>query len=575
MIPNESRSAIRRPRRSPRSGWLLGPVLAVLAALAPAARGQLPPTTRVSVDSSGAESDSLSWDPCMSMGGRFVAFTSGATNLIASDTNGDWDVFVHDHLTGVTECVSVDPSGATGNGRSAEYLSSVSISGDGNFVVFESRATNLVSGTHLAGQIYLRDRSAGTTEIVSVDRFGGDGTPGSLSASVSSDGRYVAFSSWAYKLDSGDTNGKVDIFVRDRAAGTTQRVSLGISGKQANDNCSYPMISADGQAIAFTSIATNLVSSDTNSSDDVFVFDVSTQTIERVSVDSSGAQANQGAGRCAISSNGRYVAFDSPSSNLVAGDTNGSIDVFVHDRTTGVTERVSLDSSGGEGDDFSGSPSISADGRFVAFESWATNLVAGDTNVAADVFVRDRSTGITTRVSVDSSGAEADGVSREPWISTDGAAVAFFSRADDLIHGDSNGCEDIFVNDGDFATWTNYGAGFPGTNGVPSFTSSGDPALGTTITLDLANSCGQPTVGVVFAGVERATLHTNRGGDLLLLPLLAIPITFSYGGNQLPWSIPADDALAGLTIALQAVEADAGAAMGVSFTAGLELAVGF
>jgi len=118
MIPNESRSAIRRPRRSPRSGWLLGPVLAVLAALAPAARGQLPPTTRVSVDSSGAESDSLSWDPCMSMGGRFVAFTSGATNLIASDTNGDWDVFVHDHLTGVTECVSGDPSGASGHGGS-------------------------------------------------------------------------------------------------------------------------------------------------------------------------------------------------------------------------------------------------------------------------------------------------------------------------------------------------------------------------------------------------------------------------------------------------------------------------
>jgi hypothetical protein len=569
MATSDSRRAIVRPSGFTRDGLLL---CAALAALAPVARGQLPPTTRVSVDSSGAEADSVSWDPAMSTGGLCVAFTSAATNLITGDTNGDWDIFVHDRITGVTECVSVDPSGATGNGRSSDYPAS--ISGDGNFVVFSSQATNLVSGTHLSGQIYLRDRSAGTTEIVSVDQFGRDGLGDSYSASVTKDGKYVAFSSRAYKLIPGDTNGFCDIFVRDRVAGATQIVSFGTSGTQANENSYFPMISSDGQAVAFKSFASNLVSNDTNKNFDVFVFDVPTQTIERVSVDSSGAEANQGADGCAISADGRYVVFESTSTNLVAGDTNGMPDIFVHDRKTGVTERVDVDSSGGESDLRSGNPSISADGRYVAFDSRAANLVTGDTNLDQDVFVHDRSTGITTRVSVDSSGAEADKSSYETSISTDGAAVAFWSNADNLVPGDTNGKKDIFVNDGDFAAWTNYGAGFPGTNGVPSFTSSGDPTLGTTITLDLANSSAAPTLGLLFAGVQRATLHTNRGGDLLLLPLLALPITFSYGGDQFPWSIPVDGSLAGLTIDLQAVETDAGAAKGVSFTAGLELAVG-
>ena len=181
----------------------------------------------------------------------------------------------------------------------------------------------------------------------------------------------------------------------------------------------------------------------------------------------------------------------------------------------------------------------------------------------------------TSRVSVDSNGTQANWGSHRPRISADGVVVTFQSDANNLVSGDTNGVADIFVNDADFAAWTNYGAGFPGTNGVPTFTSSGDPTLGTTITLDLANSLAQPTVGLLFAGVQRATLHTNRGGDLLLLPLLAVPITFSFSGDQFPWSIPADGSLAGLTIDLQAVEADPGAAKGVSFTTGLELAVGY
>jgi hypothetical protein len=422
--------------------------------------------------------------------------------------------------------------------------------------------------------MYLRDRSTATTEVVSTGIWGaGNGV--SDNGTITTDGSLVSFSSASDNLVWGDSNLVADIFLRDRAAGTTTRISLSPTGFQANAPSALPRITPDGRFVVFWSSASNLVTGDTNATRDVFVYDVSAGTIERDSVDSSGAEGNDRSAAGSISADGRFVAFHSAATNLVSGDTNGAADIFVHDRTTGVTERVSVDSAGGEADDDSSVASISSDGRFVAFQSSATNLVSGDTNGREDIFVHDRSTGTTTRVSVDSNGTEANLFSHGPKISGSGATVAFQSFASNLVTGDTNYVADIFVNDSDVAAWTNYGAGFPGTNGVPTFTSSGDPTLGTSITLDLANSLAQPTIGLLFAGVQRATLHTNRGGDLLLLPLLAIPIAFSYSGDQFPWSIPADGTLAGLTIDLQAVEADVGAAKGVSFSAGLELAVGY
>jgi hypothetical protein len=570
MATSDARLAIERPCRRARFVPLLG---AALLALAPVARAQLPRTTRVSVDSSGGQGNAGSGSAWISADGRFVIFTSFASNLVASDTNIYTDVFVHDRITHVTECESVDPTGATGNGASSVFRVP-SLSTDGRYALFESDSTNLTGGNVPGGQMYLRDRSTATTEVVSTGPWGdGDGT--SDHATITADGSLVAFSSASNNLVWGDSNLLVDIFLRDRAAGTTTRISLSPTGFQTNGPSALPRITPDGRFVVFWSSASNLVSGDTNAMSDVFVYDVSAGTIERDSVDSSGAEGNGSSKVGAISADGRFVAFDSVATNLVSGDTNGAADIFVHDRTTGVTERVSVDSAGGEADRNSSGPSISSDGGFVAFQSYATNLVSGDTNGREDIFVHDRSTGTTTRVSVDSNGTEADLDSHSPKISASGATVAFQSFASNLVPGDTNGWADVFVNGSDFATWTNYGAGFPGTNGIPTFTSNGNPTLGTTITLDLANSSGVPTSGLLFAGVQRATLHTNRGGDLLLLPLLAIPITFAYGGNQYFWSIPADGALAGLTIDLQAVEADAGAALGVSFTPGLELAVGF
>src|SRR5437660_1328853 len=254
-------------------------------------------------------------------------------------------------------------------------------------------------------------RSAGaqTTVRVSVASGGTEGDDASLGSALSADGRFVAFDSAATDLVAGDTNGASDVFVHDRQTGTTERVSVASDGTQANNVSSYPALSADGRFVAFQSDATNLVAGDTNGATDVFVHDRQTGATERVSVASGGGtQGNRNSGGFfafpALSADGRLVAFQSDATNLVARDTNGATDVFVHDRQTGTTERVSVASGGSQGNGFSAGPVLSADGRFVAFHSTATNLVAGDTNGATDVFVHDRQTGTTERVSVASGG---------------------------------------------------------------------------------------------------------------------------------------------------------------------------
>src|SRR6185436_8449149 len=263
--------------------------------------------------------------------------------------------------------------------------------------------------------------------------------------SISDDGRYIAFSSFATNLIPGDTNGAKDIFIRDLQLGLTARVSLNSSGIQGNGNSDSPTISADGSYIVFVSSATNLVEGDTNGQADVFVRDLQTGVTTRASVASNGVQANSPSGGTSISADGRYVTFESTATNLVPGDTNGSYDVFMHDMQTGITTRLSVNASGLQGDRSSGSPSISSDGRFVAFYSDATNLVPGDTTWAG-IVVRDLQAGTITRVSVDSSGVKANNGSTLPSISADGQFITFESYATNLVIGDTNGQPDIFVH---------------------------------------------------------------------------------------------------------------------------------
>lgn len=396
----------------------------------------------VSVDSAGAQSSGNSNSPAISSDGRFVAFTSAASNLVAGDTNGRPDIFVHDRHTGATTRVNVSSAGLQSNGESF----TPSISGDGRFVAFESDASNLVDGdSNGQSDVFVHDRQSGTTTRVSLDSSGAQGNLGSSSASISGDGRLVAFRSRASNLVASDTNGVDDIFVHDRQTGATTRVSLNSGGAQGDRFSFTPAISADGRFVAFASDATNLVAGDSNVQFDIFVRDLQLGITTRVSLDSTGAQGDFGSFQPSVSGDGRFVAFGSAATNLVAGDTNLRNDIFVRDRQTGVTSRVSQDSSGVQGNGDCARPSISADGRFVTFESDATDLVANDTNGVTDAFAHDRQTAATTRLSVNSGGVQGDQRSREPVISADGLSVAFTSRATNLVAGDSNGFEDILV----------------------------------------------------------------------------------------------------------------------------------
>jgi len=197
--------------------------------------------------------------------------------------------------------------------------------------------------------------------------------------------------------------------------------------------------------VVFESDASNLVPGDTNGRYDIFLRDRQTDTTTRLSVSSAGTQGNDSSLAPSISADGRYVVFESDASNLVPGDTNGRYDIFLRDRQTGTTTRLNVSSTGTQGNGVSGRPSISADGRYVAFNSDASNLVPGDTNGRNDIFLRDRQTGTTTRLSVSSTGVQGDGHSYDPFISADGRYVAFNSHATTLVPGDTNGKQDIFL----------------------------------------------------------------------------------------------------------------------------------
>jgi len=405
-------------------------------------------TTRVSVASDGTQANDHSVDPSMSADGRYVAFESKASNLVSGDTNGEQDIFVHDRQTGQTTRVSVASDGTQARSGTIYGSLSPSISADGRYVAFHSYATNLVSGdTNLSSDVFVHDRQTGQTTRVSVASDGTQANNLSAHPSISADGRYVAFVSFANNLVSGDT-GYVDVFVHDRQTGQTTRVSVATGGGQANGNSYDPSISADGRYVAFESDATNLVSGDTNFSPDVFVHDRQTGQTTRVSVASDGTQANGPSGKPSISADGRYVAFMSSADNLVSMP-GPPTRIYVHDRQTGQTTLVSVASDGTPANSSAFYPSISPDGRYVAFRSRASNLVSGDTNGTWDVFVHDRQTRQTIRVSVASDGTQANGVltiSSKPSISYDGRHVAFESDASSLVSGDTNNARDIFVH---------------------------------------------------------------------------------------------------------------------------------
>lgn len=444
-------------------------------------------TTRVSVGASGADAHGSSYDPSISAEGRYVAFTSDVPDLVSNDTNSVSDVFHHDLYTGTTIRVSAAASGEMENGSSSQP----SISSDGGAVAFASPASNLVSSGALGdcppliddngvSDVFghFLDRSsgdsfvAGDTRPLSVDLTptgclvaaeGGDSyAPAIYVLDAQDENVVVAFASDATNLadEEDDTPHYTDIFVDDYRffdflGGVTHPVSVNSNGVLGNNHSYAPSVSSDSywtSHIAFNSLASNLVMSDTNEKLDIFVRDHEEEMddkIVRVSVDSDGAEANDHSYFPSISGNGRFVAFESDATNLVEGDTNGATDIFVHDRDAdddGIydkpgevsTTRISIASDGTEAMNGNSTlPSISANGRYVVFSSIATNLVDGDTNELSDIFVHDRQTGQTRPVSIAADGTQANGASFEPAISDDGDYVAFTSFATNL-EGNAN-----------------------------------------------------------------------------------------------------------------------------------------
>jgi Tol biopolymer transport system component/carbonic anhydrase/acetyltransferase-like protein (isoleucine patch superfamily) len=402
-----------------------------------------PPVVRVMA---ATEPDEHITFPAISADGSAVAFESSSGGLVPGDTNGYKDIFVFQVDTGAIHRASVSSSGTQANGASRD----AAISADGRYVTFLSSATNLVSGdTNSVDDCFRHDVQTGTTIRVNVTQGGAQATGGGCSyPSISASGSRIAFAGYGPNLVPGDTNSAPDAFVRDVDAGTTTRVSVSTSGTQANGQSFAPRMSADGTKVMFSSLASNLVSGDTNSARDVFVRDLAGNTTTRVSTTSGGAQGNgESSEFMSWSADNQFVAFRSDATNLVAGDTNGKSDVFVKNLSTGAIVRASAQ-SGVQGNGRSHYPSLSGDGRYVAFYSDSSNLAADDTNGSSDVFVKDLVADTLTLVSrSETAVGNGDSTVMACSLSQDGSRVAIQTSATNLYPGDASPLTDVLIID--------------------------------------------------------------------------------------------------------------------------------
>jgi len=507
-------------------------------------------TTLVSVNATGATGgNGHSISPSMSADGRFVVFESAASNLVSNDSNGTSDIFLRDLVSGTTTLVSADASGSnSGNGASSYPV----ITPDGSFVVFESAAHDLTANdTNGIPDIFVRDVLSGTTRLVSVGaRDAARGASVSHSPAITPDGRYVAFVSTATNLVGGVTNIYGEVYVRDIAGNTTfwagtnvAAIMAGVTNQQRLISCYNPVIGEDGRYVAFKATgaaplivrhdlqtgASDLVTANvvgnsidiqdlsgpdmtpdgryiafvgsTNSADlgNVYLWEAQGGTTTLVSVNLSGATSTNGySDTPAVSANGRYVAFLSNATDLVTNVTSGEFHIYVRDLPSAATKLVSADAEGnGSGEAVGVIPTISADGRFIAFDSQDDAYVPNDNNLSYDVFVRD-TVGDTTELisqrhpSLQSLTANNFSSVSANAISADGRFVTFVSMGNNLVPNDTNGYQDVFVRDLEVGTNILLSANAGGTGGGNGF--SGNP---------------------VISGDGRYVVFVSRAGDLV------------------------------------------------------------
>jgi len=404
-----------------------------------------PATSLISVAAVTPPGSDISRNPSVSADGRFVAFVSFAPNIVAGDLNTKSDVFVRDRQTGITELVSVSSAGVQGNLNSG----SPSISADGRYVAFQSVSNTLVSHD-LGGKsdIFVRDRQTHTTTIVSQPLAGPlDADGDSTDPEISADGKFVVFTSDASNLGSDPGPTYSDIFLRGLDVPTLTAISVPVGAVPSNGSSTQPAISSDGSRIAFTSAANNLIASDTNGKTDIFVRNRPSSSTFRASVKEGGGEATGGDSSApSISGDGNRVAFQSAAIDLTPFDSNGKLDIFVRVVDGQQTFRLSLgvELSLSNGDSLT--PAISNDGQYVAFASDANNLVAGDLNGKRDIFVWGLGDGKMFRASVASDNTESNGDSHNAAQSANGRYIAFDSTATNL-GPDANAISDVFVRD--------------------------------------------------------------------------------------------------------------------------------
>jgi len=411
----------------------------------PTGTGPSADLTRVSVSTVGAQSNGHSNRPSLNSDGRYVVFTSQATNLDPRDTSATADIYLHDRLLDTTELVSVS-LGNTGGNDSSGFPT---VSSDGRYVTFESAATNLTKEQTIGlKKIHLRDRQLQQTTLISVPFDGSPITNECVQPIMTPDARFIAFVGSMDNLVPGDTNNTRDVFVHDRQTGETSRVSISSSGQQANDSSPAQFdgrvsISADGRYVAFSSSATNLIPIDTNEFwGDVYLHDRTTGQTSVVSVSSAGEQADFGGENPVVSDDGRRIAFQSPAGNL-SPDPNGfSPDVFMHDRATGQTIMVGLDANGQQPPFGSTCPSISGNGRRVAFERRAGS---GGNPQNSDAIVRDLVSGEHFKINPSLDGLASTINTRFPVLSSGGNVAVYQSDAANLVLNDTNQRGDVFA----------------------------------------------------------------------------------------------------------------------------------
>lgn len=453
-----------RPTRKVRTCASIAAALAFFSAIA-GAQGEV---QRVSVSSAAAQGNADSGVPALSGDGRYVVFSSRASNLASGTMSSARQIYLRDRASSTTQLITRSPGGVGGNGNS----DAPAISADGRYVVFQTDATNLALDTNGSTDVYLHDRVSGTFTLVSSGP-GGGATGGSYSPAISADGRWVAFYSLANDVLLSDGNGVPDAFVYDRVTATTQLASLADSNGTQGNASTFPAAGAPyngqiavasnatgtGCLVAFHSSATNLVASppNPNSVNGLYWRDLQAGVTRLLSVDVNGNHASNGAvvglyAGVSMSSDGRYVAFDTNARLIVPGDTASTHDIFVRDVLSSTTVRASQSSQQLSGivnlpfgTTFPRPVSISADGAFVAFESAYTNLVPDDANGQSSIFVRDLVQGRTRRIDTGSAGVEGDGASVGASLSADGRYVAFASLSRNLVPSDTNNASDVFV----------------------------------------------------------------------------------------------------------------------------------